>query len=106
MLRSGQVRVGTVQSDPRRKRTGLEVSNDRVLKSDDFIWLVGHPLDKITSAALPTRRQAYLRFRYMKIKDENPIIALAKYRQEDARFSKLDYLQVLATKVVDEVEVF
>ena len=108
-MRSGKKRlhVEDVRVDKKRRRTGVEVPQEKViLKSVDEIWLVGHPLEKIATHALPTARQAYLRFRYLKRSEAWPRAATEKFRSEDSRFKRLGYLQILATKVIDEVAVF
>ena len=108
-MRSGKLRIPVnLEVDTKRARPGVQVSSTKgpILKSDDVVWLVGHPLDVITTPSLPTRRQAYLRFKYYQQHDETPISAITRYRQEDARFRKLSYLQIIATKVVDEIAVF
>lgn len=92
---------------PAKRRKGVEVDEKQhVLKSADHVWLVGHPIERITGSSLPTRKQAYLRFRYLKQKAGDPKAATFRFQQEDPRFKKLKFLQILAMKVIDEIKEF
>ncbi len=103
-MRSGKKR--SFSEDVDKCSAKKKPSNGIVLKSADNVWLVGYPLERITTHFLPTRRQAYQYFHYLKQKDSDTVSATQKYRKEDERFKNMNYLDIIATKVVDEVAVF
>lgn len=105
----------SIHTDPpeipmKRRRPGVEKfqegSASRVLKSDSDIWLVGYPLPDINSSGLPTTRQVYQHFRSIKNQAGDPKAAVARLRQEDPRFLRMGFLDIIATKTIDSVEYF
>ncbi|KAK6190393.1 hypothetical protein SNE40_002274 [Patella caerulea] len=107
-MRSGNSRTSDAVPIPeKRRRTGHEINQvGPVLKSNNDIWLVGHPIENICTSTLPSRRQAYLRFRYIKQHDTNSTAAAKKYREQDPKLQKLTYDKIVAQKVMDEIEPF
>jgi hypothetical protein len=79
---------------------------ERQLKRDASVWLVGYPEMAITGTHLPSKRKAYLYFRYLKQQAGDPMKATIRLRAEDKRFERLNFNQILATKTIGECLTF
>ena len=82
------------------------LGTDIILKKDSEIWIVGFPLEEIKCAGLPTKRQVYLHFRYLKKEAREPNTALKRIRSEDPRFKRSDFLNIIAAKTLESVDYF